>query len=436
LVPYACFVGLGFTFFASSCSEDPPIVLPSDGGSGGEGGAGGHGPVEGVISSSGASSIESDPRITVKGPNVVVVWSGRQLNGASHIGYVVSTNAGSTFTEPQQIKPPDGISFISPDVVIDAGDDIHIGFVGYSRAGAGADIYLASFALGSTAGEPENVTDPDDMMIGFYARPRLGFSNGGKLLIAHSETIDQTAELALLSKLPTEDIWERQVISNNQNHAFAQICTAALTMDGNTYITAVQGGRLLLYRSADDGMTWNATQAQDVNEGNSVRGPVTCVADEDKVWITYGIAGSDGLSRIRTVMSEDGGQNMSLWGTVSDPEIKPKFALNEMALQRPETVHIVYYNGAGAGDKTGSFLRVRATPANLMQDPPMMPGDPEPGLTGIEIASPIVFENDESQRQWLGTSIGLRYQDGKLYMAYVDNASGDAHIAFKVVDPG
>ncbi len=431
----AGFVSLGFVMASVSCAEDPPIDLPTEGGAGGTGGGGGAGPTEGVISASSASVNETDPQITVKGANVVVVWTGRQSNGTSHIGYTISNNGGATFSTPAQIQPPDGLRFDAPDVVIDSGDNVHIAFVGFSRTGEGADLYRVTFPVTGSAGMAENISDPDDMAIGFYSRPRMGFTNGGRLMVVHTETVDQNAVLAVLSKLPTEDVWTRSQLSQNNNYSFPYPCSANLTMMGQSYIVAVQGGRLLLFRSDDDGMNWNAIEAQDAGEGGQVRGPVTCVADEQNVWMTYGLAGSDGLSKIRAAVSQDGGQSVALWGTISDPDIKPKFALNATALQKPETVHVVYYNGAGAGDLVGSLLRVRYTPANLMdQMPPMMPGDPEPGLPGILVAEPIVFQNDEDDARWLGTGVGLRYQDNALYVAYVDNAANAAHISFKVID--
>jgi hypothetical protein len=46
------------------------------------------------------------------------------------------------------------------------------------------------------------------------------------------------------------------------------------------------------------------------------------------------------------------------------------------------------------------------------------------------VGTPIVFLPDRGDPQWLGDYTGLAWRAGSVYMAYTDNASGFAHVAF------
>jgi hypothetical protein len=431
----ALITGAGFfTVVALSCAEDPPLDLPkATGGAGGAGGAGGFGPVEGILSQGPNSTRETDPQIAVNGQYIAIVWTGAQCDGPTHIGYVTSTDGGTTFTEPQKFESDDEDSYTWPDIAIDLDTTVHLSFIGHKRNGQGSDLYVASWGVGETPGEPEAVLDPDDMLVQFYGRPRVTVTNGLRVLVTFTETLNQSATLSTVTREPLGDVWTPNQLSNNNNF-FPDACAEVGSMN-NTYLVSVSGGRVQLRSSADDGDSWGSIDAQDVNEQGLVSGPVSCIANGTNVWVSYGVSGPDGIAAIRVALSEDSGQSIAQWGTISDPMIKPQFRLHQLALQAPTTAFGVYYNGAGKGDESASLRRVTFTPGSLMQDPPMMPDDPPLGLPSDVIAEPVVFQIEETHAQWLGESVGVAYDNGALNVVYVDNNDGNAHIAFTKVTP-
>jgi hypothetical protein len=432
-------LGIG-TIIGAGCGDDPPPrPIVSEGGGGGDGGGGGAGgnlPVtEGVISESTQSAYETDPQMDVNGSVVAVVWTARFAAGdPGRIGYVISTDGGASFSEPQVIASENGESYERPDVVVDNGGTVHVGFIGHKRIGGGAAIYVATAQGGATTlGEPEAIT-ADDMQMDprFFGPPRLTLTNTVRLVVAYTETVGTTYELRVATREQTGTEWTIQEMQQGNNVNHPTPCSAANTMMGNTYLAYQNGGRVTLLRSEDNGDTWNGTQASE--DGDSLSGLPSCVAEGDNVWVSYGVRGNIGLEQIKVAYSSDGGETIQDVGVVSDPDADALFALHQLAVQAPETGHLVYYNGAGLGDKGGSLRRVQFSPANLEapMEPPM-PDDPPPGLPSVVVAEPITMALVSDDDKWLGRGIGLDYEASNLYVAYVDNQTDASHIAFKVV---
>ena len=404
------------------------------GGSGGEGGSeGGAGPtLEGVISESPLSTYETDPQIAVNGNTIAVVWVARdEPAGLGRIGYAISSNGGADFSDPQFISSGDDLNFTAPDVVVDNGGIVHTVFVGHDRIGGGANIYLATASGGTTFSDPTTITDAT--LQEFYDRPRATLTNTARLLVAYTQTVDQNPALRVATKDQTATDWVIQDLGLGGNVNFPTPCAAADTTNGRTFLTYLGQGGVTLLRSEDNGDNWMGAQADDGMD--SLAGAPSCVAEGDNVWVSYGVRGNLALDMIKVAYSMDGGETIMFRGVVTDPEAKSTFGLHQIALQPLETGHLVYYNGAGLGDGLASLLRVRFTPTNLDQVPPIGMEEMEFGLPGVLVHEPVELQLVDGSEDWLGSGIGLEFEGSDLYVAYVDNSSGQSHIAFKVIAP-
>lgn len=389
---------------------------------------------EGIISESTASTYETDPQLDVNGDVIAIVWTARQApSSPAKIGYTISTDGGSTFPDPQFIESTEDESFEAADVVVDNGGTTHVTFLGHKRIGGGAAVYVTTGQGGATT-LPDPIKITDDTMQGFFGPPRAALTNTVRLVVAYTETVNDQAVLRVATREQTGTDWTIQDMFGGGNNVFWPTpCAAADTMMGRTYLTYVSQGRVFLLRSDDNGDTWMQNQAS--ADGDSISGPPSCVAVGQNVWVSYGVRANIGLDEIKVAHSDDAGDNILNVGVVSDPDAKPLFGLHQLAAQAPETGHLVYYNGAGLGDKGGSLRRVRFSPANLEPPPIMMPDDPPPGLPSVLITEPITMQLIDDDERWLGNGIGLDFAGSDLYVAYVDNSGDESHVAFKVVTP-
>lgn len=430
-------LGIGIGASAACSSEAPPIQIV-DGGSGGEtgtGGGGGEGIVtEGTISESSASEYETDPQLAASGDVIAVVWTSRVSPDSSpSIGYAISTNGGVSFSDPQQIASPDFDHFQAPDVEVDNGGNVYLTFLGHARSGTGgAAIYYATTNGGTAFTDPEPVTDTT--MVSFFGRPRLTLTNTNRIVLAYTETVGNGTELRVATREQTGSMWTiNNMINGGQGNNEPTLCAAANTPMGRTYLVTIAQGRVNLRRSEDNGDMWQGIQAS--ADGDQIAGPASCVAVGTNVWVSYGVRGAAGLSEIKVAHSSDGGETIANVGVVSDPDIRAVHAVHQVTAQPPETAHAVYYNGSGLGDETATFRRVRFTPDNLMQMPPLDPMDPPLGMPSVLVQEPMSLQLISDDRRWLGSGVGIDFEDGKMLLAFVDNSSGNSHIAFKAVTP-
>jgi hypothetical protein len=201
---------------------------------------------------------------------------------------------------------------------------------------------------------------------------------------------------------------------------------------GRTYFVANVQGRTVLNRTEDNGETWMGIQAS--VDGDQIGGPSSCMGLGQHVWVSYGVRAASGLSAIKVAYSADGGETIMDVGVVSDPDLKPTFAIHAVTAQPPERGHLVYYNGVALGDDASSLYRVAFTPGSLMQEPPMLPSDPPNGLPGVLLYEPVSLQFQESDQRWLGSGVGVDFENGKLFVAFVDNSGIESHVAFKAVE--
>ena len=78
----------------------------------------------------------------------------------------------------------------------------------------------------------------------------------------------------------------------------------------------------------------------------------------------------------------------------------------------------MYYAGASGDDPSGSFRRSRAA------------GPGAPFAPSVQVGAPVAFLSARADPRWVGDYPGVFARGSALYMGYVVNASGEAHVAF------
>ncbi len=193
-----------------------------------------------------------------------------------------------------------------------------------------------------------------------------------------------------------------------------------------TYVTGETTFDVRLARSGDGGVTW-APEMVVSAEGSPVAfDDPSCVADAEGVWVAYGLTGDGApyasgivqkLDAIVLARSSDGATVASR-AEVQDSAAAPYFMHPQLAGEAGGAVDLVYYAGASDDDAAGSFRWSRAA-------------DPATGFApSVEILAPIAFLETRDDPRWVGDYPGVFTRGGEVYLGYVVNASGDAHVAF------
>lgn len=433
-------------YAGASCeSEAPPLSLTASSSSAGGSDAGTGGASEGIVSQSSASDFETDPRIAAaEGGGLAIVWMGGRGADATHIGYTLSPDGGATWSDPAQIVSPDGDSLSRPDVTNDRFGNFYVTYLSHRRGSEGGKVYVAKAATGATTfGDPVVVSEPDTN--GIHDTPRISRTRTGMYLVVYTQIINGISAIVSATSKDAEE-WTRVVVTADDRHRvmpYACAARVAGSTPGRTWLTHLRESRVLVTWSDDDGVTWPGERGVDDDAQGRVAHPPTCVAQGDEIWITYGLT-NDGqakpsrprrLVEIRTAHSIDGGETFELHAPVHDPEAAPYFGVPQTALEDSDAVNLIYYTGQGFNDGVGTFRRARWTLETLAaQADAGAPDGGELGLSSALVQSPITFAASRESRKWVGDHVGLVWEDGKLYGAFVDNADDYSHIRFSALN--
>jgi hypothetical protein len=422
--------------------QPPPLEVTTGAASSGTGGDPDAGTGTKIVSRSEASDFERGPQIAVKGDVIGVVWTGGRDDGSpTHIGYTFSVDGGETWQPPGTIESSDDDEFIDPDLAVDNTGNFYLSWVAYSRVGKGGQIFAATATEASLVFSAK-VAITDEMVTGYYERPRITVTETGVAFVAYTELLEGGVHgLAVASRAGSG--WKRTSLGSSDSHTLLPYPCAPPQSSANmgrTWLTFQQNGRLWMSWTDDGGTTWGgAAQVNTEEENGSVQQVHSCAGNDDEVWVAYGIRSSSGLLQaIRIAYSSDGGQSFVQHVDAHDAA-SLRFAGPALALEAgpPRALHVAYYAGSGPGDTVAALRRARLElPADGGLPPPVDAGaDAGTGMPSLLVHKPIVLDTSSTSAQWLGEYIGIASSSGKLLLAFVDNASTDrAHVAFERID--
>lgn len=419
---------------------DAPGGIDSGGagaGASGAGGAGGGGSDSKIISLSDKSAIESEAHVaSASNGFVAVTWISIPADGPGGIGYTFSVNDGDSFLPVTVIQSPEGRDSSDPVLAVDGERNFWLTWVGFYRdpnTGEPFDmrIYVAKAAAGTTSfGEPVEASDPSEGS--FADKPWITITGQGALLVTYGR--EGPGGWGIVAARSSDGVnWERAVIAEDplQSNSFRNLAFPCAVAGAPTvYVVYVQVGSdpaIRLHRSDDDGVSFApGTELQVNGAGELVAfdGP-NCVASGEDVWVSYGLSNVGGgseqsavLFAVRLAHSMNAGKSIDTRINAHDDQAASFFLHPQIAREESGAMDLVYYAGNFDLDADGSFRRSRSIDNGQTFGP------------SVRVGKPIVFLPDRGDPRWLGDYTGAAWRAGALYMAYTDNASGFAHVAF------
>ncbi len=367
---------------------------------------------------------------------VALAWIDVAATGSSAVGYAFSTDGGASFMPASVIAPPAGAIASDPTIAAGADGVFHLAWVGY-RADALGDatdmhVYTAAAPAGATTfGDPVEVTDPADPS--HYDKPWIEVTPTGSLAVTYQRVAAPLDVGIVMARSDDGLTWDRALVADDPDGAvFRNLAYACAPADGArlwvTYLAGATTFDVRLARSDDGGQTW-APEIVVSAPGDAVAfDDPSCVAQGDDVWVAYGITGdvpfSEGqvqkLDAIVVARSSDGGATVAARDHAEDSAAAPYFMHPQLAGEASGALDLVYYAGASGDDPDGSFRRSRA-------------GTPASGFApsvAVSADTPIAFLTARADPRWVGDYPGVTARGSDLFMGYVVNESGDAHVAF------
>ncbi len=407
------------------------------GSAGAPGGAGGAAPVvDQVISTPASSSSEHEPSIAVT-PDGRVVAAWIAFETASYqIAYRVSPDGGGSWGDVQ-LLPLDGDQNIAANTSLSAAPDgtVYLAYgaehVDATGTRSHVGVYLAKLAPGAAEfSTPVEITDPK-APAGVYDQPFVAVTSKG-LFLAYGE---------FSANLTTSRLTTRFSPDGGKSWSVSSLSTKSLTgfMNGvqlcrppsgdRAYLYAVDSDLgLALWRSDDGGKSWSSpiqVEAAGEQGGLTYMREGNCVADGDDVYILYGLSDDLSqqshnmvapLSRLVLAHSADGGKSISSRTDVGDKAAGSHYLLSRLASEGGGVLDLTYYAGSGEGDAQASYRFARSTDRGKSFGP------------SIAIRTPVLYELKRTTEQWLGDYMGLVWQGGRYYSAFVDNSAPAAHV--------
>lgn len=424
--------------FASGCDDQPPLVLPR-GDDEAQGGGGGDAAAVTALSTTLQSTHETEPALAVADDGTLAVaWTAHPEVGPSYVGYRFSTDDGETWSEPGRLTAPsdEQASCGAPDLTSIFGS-FRASFLCHRRSAQGGAVYSAETSDAATFGAPVQVTD--DETVGFYARPRIAVTGTGRVLIAYTALVAGASQLVVATSPSSSQSWQSfGVTEGGDDHLHPHPCGGGGT--NRVYMTSLTRGRALLWRSDDNGETWQVIEVQAGGEQGQVRGPPSCAAAGTHVWVSYGLRSNGAAQRaLRVAHSADRGETVSDRGTVSEVGPGLRFGAHRIVLSAPERAQLFYYAGAGPGDQAGSLRQAQLE----VRDDVEIDGFPPVGLPLLSpyavqwstVHAPVTLELSPDNPAWIGDDVGVSVSGGVFYVAHVDNGTRASHVHLLRVEP-
>ncbi|APR79604.1 Hypothetical protein A7982_04951 [Minicystis rosea] len=416
----------------------------SSSGTGGSAGGGG-GPdvvIDQIISTPSQTESEHEAQIVVTNSGrVVVSWVDASTNAKDyyHVGYRVSDDRGTTWGPVSSIPLPadDNIGF-NTTLAADAAGTVFLSWAAEHVATSGERshqrVYLSRLDPGEAAfAAPTEMTDPSED-VGVYDQPGIAVMKDGGLLLTYGQYPPDYGSSWIVMQHSADGgkTWTKSAPGAPVDAGFYQnLAHACVAPDsGRAYLflldTNKSGG--VLWRSPDGGKTWNPSdQKPIVAPGEKFAVPLdgNCVAAGDEVWAVYGVTDEAStsqkiprLTHIKIAHSSDGGATIDARYKVEDAAAGAYFLLPRIASEGAGTLGITYYAGAGSGDLNASYRHARSTDGGKTFGPSTV------------VRTPILYDQMRSTATWFGDYMGLTWNGGSLFGAYIDNTGGASHIVF------
>lgn len=421
---------------AIACSASNPSNPGGGGQGGGTGGAPDPGPIDNsTLSISPLSSFESEPHVSASTDGrVAVAWIAIENSGNSSIGYAISKDNGLTFGPVALTSMPAGLVATDPVMAADAAGNIYLTWLGYTYGAGGYPTKMQLFVAKSAAGAADFAapTTAHAVTGDLYDKPWITVTPNGTVLVIHTASDQQSYSHTVVSRSTDGGAtWTNVTMTGDQFRSLPSLCVSASSRVYATFIESTFEQNVMVQASDDEGATWGNPFR--VN-GNDVVGfdCSFCVADGSDVWVTYAIGSGntpntssfEQMKTLRVAHSTDAGKTFPAKVDAHDPAVGPLYLHPSIARDSDGAIDLVYYGGKKSADPTGGLYMGRSTDGAATFA----------GATPLH--TPIIFDLSREDGGWLGDYIGLATQGKHLHVAYIDNTSFIAHVAYRRFIPG
>jgi len=366
-----------------------------------------------VIVSAGASSLHQQETTLAQssGGRMVVVWIGfldQTTTFAATIEYVISDDAGKTWSKPAAVALPPGFGILNdPALAVDATGNFTLAALAFELPGQQphSGVYVYSLPNGAkTFSAPAPVdTLQQSALLYYFDKPQITTTGSGLLvtysLVGAGPGGVPTSKAGIAATSAAGGTWQHDTIATNGPVSIA-LCPAGQSV---TAIYLAATGGVWTTPSSDGGITWGSPAELDAGGTGASMMPA-CARRANDEWVLYGTS----PSTIALAHSSDAGGHFSPVPIA----INGSAGRAQLALRDDGTIDIAFYNS----NPTLSFGFVHALlpPGSSALDAP------EVLRAGIQIPQARQVQNG------LADFVGV-VPGG---IAFTDNSSGTSHIAF------
>jgi hypothetical protein len=283
-------------------------------------------------------------------------------------------------------------------------------------------VVVARAAVGQTTfGAPVQVSPqgtPTD-------KPWIGAMSDGSVLVTHLVQHQFTIGGARTTDGKT---WQTMTIDTSEGLVqFPFVCHAPGTK--RVYVAYYGAGdndqNVILKWSEDGGASWNNRSVPSSGDGPIAIDDISCVASGDDVWVGYGQSNDDPYGAQQVLMKDQGiriahsSDQGKTWTRFNAHPAESGVYMHPFIVgDGSGKIDVAYYVGKGEGD-TGASVKISRS------------NDGKTWGQGETIRDHIDLLGTRAQAaSYLSEYYGFTAGSGNVYLTYVDNSQGMAHVGF------
>jgi hypothetical protein len=378
-----------------------------------------------VISQSNLSAIEAETHLAMAPDGTLVsVWISLGGGGGSDIGYVVSTDSGTTWTKPKVVGDATGRESSDPVIAADPQGNFYVTWIAFHRDGMGNASDFVLYVAKAAAGQKVFATPVAVDTFASGDKPWITVTAAGTILVTCMQMSGAEAVLNAHRSTNGGATWTKSPIftstAGNQANFIVPCAPKTGTRIWASHLSVETDLLQRLHWSDDDGVTWPAANTKTFGLNSSIT-PATCVAKGSDLWLAYGQwtaqpASSDApVDEYHVIHTTNGTTITDV--LASDTKTKQQ-ELGSLALDDATgELALSYYAGDGEG-MTGNVRSVRSTDGGKTWS------------ASKAISADLMFTADRASQKWLGDYFGSVLRGGTVFLSYGENANTATHVAF------